>query len=66
MAFTDEVKADQSLEQRSAKLERFCGQVSLENTILKKSPWTYRSKHGTFRIEDARLAPKRGVGASPV
>ena len=30
--------------------------MSLENTILKKSPWTYRSKAGTFRIQDARSA----------
>jgi len=36
-AFTDQAKPDQSLEQRIAELERFCGQLSLENTILKKS-----------------------------
>ena len=29
------------------ELERFCGQLSLENTILKKSLATYRSKAGT-------------------
>lgn len=46
-AFTDQTKPDQSLEQRIAELERFCGQLSLENTILKKSLATYRSKAGT-------------------
>ena len=46
-AFTDQAKPDQSLEQRIAELERFCGQLSLENTILKKSLATYRSKAGT-------------------
>lgn len=45
-AFTDQAKPDQSLEQRIAELERFCGQLSLENTILKKSLATYRSKNG--------------------
>ncbi|BDP44762.1 hypothetical protein DAETH_47310 (plasmid) [Deinococcus aetherius] len=55
-AFTDQAKPDQTLEQRIAELERFCGQLSLENTILKKSLATYRSKPGTFRIEDARSA----------
>lgn len=46
-AFTDQAKPNQSLEQRIAELERFCGQLSLENTILKKSLATYRSKSGT-------------------
>lgn len=47
-AFTDRTSnPDQSLEQRIAELERFCGQLSLENTILKKSLATYRSKTGT-------------------
>lgn len=46
-AFTDEARPDQALEQRIADLERFCGQLSLENTILKKSLATYRSKTGT-------------------
>ncbi|AFD27371.1 transposase [Deinococcus gobiensis] len=46
-AFTDQAKPDPSLEQRLAELERFCGQLSLENTILKKSLATYRSRPGT-------------------
>ena len=46
-AFTDQARPDQTLEQRIAELERFCGQLSLENTILKKSLATYRSKVGT-------------------
>jgi len=46
-AFTDQAKPDPSLELRIAELERFCGQLSLENTILKKSLATYRSKAGT-------------------
>ena len=46
-AFTDQARPDSSLEQRIAELERFCGQLSLENTILKKSLSTYRSKAGT-------------------
>lgn len=46
-AFTDQARPDQTLEQRIAELERFCGQLSLENTILKKSLATYRSKSGT-------------------
>lgn len=46
-AFADQTKPDPSLEQRIAELERFCGQLSLENTILKKSLATYRSKAGT-------------------
>jgi len=47
VAFSDQTKPDPSLEQRIAELERFCGQLSLENTILKKSLATYRSKQGT-------------------
>ena len=46
-AFTDQARPDPSLEQRIAELERFCGQLSLENTILKKSLSTYRSSRGT-------------------
>lgn len=46
-AFTDQAQPGQTLEQRIAELERFCGQLSLENTILKKSLATYRSKVGT-------------------
>lgn len=41
-AFTDGAATD-----RSAELERYCGQLSLENTILKKSLATYRLKNGT-------------------
>lgn len=46
-AFTDGAATDQSAELRIAELERYCGQLSLENTILKKSLATYRSKSGT-------------------
>jgi len=46
-AFTDQAKPDQSIEHRIAELERFCGQLSLENAILKKSLATYRAKNGT-------------------
>lgn len=46
-AFTDSPTTDSSLELRIAELERFCGQLSLENTILKKSLSTYRSNSGT-------------------
>ena len=34
---TKEPSATQTLEQRIAELERFCGQLALENTILKKA-----------------------------
>lgn len=46
-AFTDPATTDRSAELRIAELERYCGQLSLENTILKKSLSTYRSKSGT-------------------
>lgn len=46
-AFMDQARPDPSPEQRIAELERFCGQLPLENTILKKSLATYRSKAGT-------------------
>lgn len=46
-AFTDGAATDRSAELRIAELERYCGQLSLENTILKKSLATYRSKNGT-------------------
>lgn len=46
-AFTDGATTDRSDELRIAELERYCGQLALENTILKKSLATYRSKNGT-------------------
>jgi len=46
-AFTGGAASDQSAEWRIAELERYCGQLSLENTILKKSSATYRLKNGT-------------------
>ena len=46
-AFKEEASRTLSLEERIAELERFCRQVSLENTILKKSLATDRSKAGT-------------------
>jgi transposase-like protein len=35
------------LEQRVAELERFCGQLSLENAVLKKALSSSRSLNGT-------------------
>ncbi|MDV6376288.1 hypothetical protein [Deinococcus arenicola] len=46
-AFTDPAAMDRSAELRIAELKRYCGQLSLENTILKKSLSTYGSKSGT-------------------
>ncbi|AZI41868.1 hypothetical protein EHF33_18250 (plasmid) [Deinococcus psychrotolerans] len=46
-AFTDGVATDRSAELRIAELERYCGQLALENTILKKSLATYRLNKGT-------------------
>lgn len=46
-AFTDGAATDRSAELRIAELERHCGQLSLENSILKKSLSTYRSNNGT-------------------
>jgi transposase len=37
----------EALEQKIAELERFCGQLSLENQILKKSLERMRSPRGT-------------------
>ncbi len=45
-AFTDGAKTDRSAELRIAELERYCGQLALENAILKKSLATYPSKKG--------------------
>ena len=42
-----EVSAKDALEQKVAQLERFCGQLSLENTLLKKLVSTQRSPNGT-------------------
>ena len=46
-AFTDGATTDRSAELRIAELERYCGQLALENTILKKSLATYRLNKGT-------------------
>lgn len=46
-AFTEGATTDRSAELRIAELERYCGQLALENTILKKSLATYRSNKGT-------------------
>ncbi len=46
-AFTEKQPAsDEALEARIAELERFCGQLSLENQILKKSLKRMRSPRG--------------------
>ena len=42
-----EASAAEGLEQRLAELERFCGQLSLENTILKKALDSARRGSGT-------------------
>ena len=46
-AFTDGAKTDRSAELRTAELERYCGQLALENSILIKPLATYPSKKGT-------------------
>ena len=46
-AFTDMKTGDQALERRIAELERYCGQLALENTILKKSLANYRTRSGS-------------------
>ncbi len=46
-AFTDGAKTDRSAELRIAELERYCGQLALENTILRKSLATHPLKKGT-------------------
>ncbi|MGH3090102.1 MAG: transposase [Rubrobacteraceae bacterium] len=47
-AFTEkQPSGDESLQTRIAELERFCGQLSLENAILKKSLKSMRSSGGT-------------------
>ncbi len=48
MAFTEkQPSGDEALEARIAELERFCGQLSLENRILKKSLKSMHSPRGT-------------------
>ncbi len=44
---SSEASATEPLEQKIAQLERFCGQLSLENTLLKKLVSTQRSPKGT-------------------
>jgi transposase-like protein len=47
-AFTEkQPSANEALEARIAELERFCGQLSLENAILKKSLKNMQSSGGT-------------------
>ena len=47
-AFTEkQPSGDGALEARIAELERFCGQLSLENRILKKSLKSMNSPRGT-------------------
>ena len=47
-AFTEEQPSgNEALEARIAELERFCGQLSLENQILKKSLKKMHSQRGT-------------------
>ena len=41
------VSETQALEARVAELERFCGQLALENEILKKASRTVMSRNGT-------------------
>lgn len=46
-AFTEkQLSKDEALEQKIAELERFCGQLSLENRVLKKSLERMRSANG--------------------
>jgi transposase len=44
-AFTDGATTDRSAEPRIAELEWYCGQLALENTILKKSLATRNVAH---------------------
>jgi transposase len=47
-AFTEKrLSQTEALEQKIAELERFCGQLSLENQILKKSLERMQSPRGT-------------------
>ena len=65
-AFTDGATTDRSAELRIAELERYCGQLALENTILKKSLATYRLNKGTSKDLGCATRASHGVGASPV
>jgi transposase-like protein len=48
LAFTSEPKTEiEALERKVAELERFCGQLSLENSVLKKALQTTRFRSGT-------------------
>lgn len=47
-AFTEkQVSGEEALQARIAELERFCGQLSLENQVLKKSLVSMQSQRGT-------------------
>jgi transposase-like protein len=47
-AFTEkQLSQTEALERRIAELERFCGQLALENEILKKGLGRYHSKRDT-------------------
>ena len=45
-AFQSQQAADMSQEQRVADLERFCGQLALENQVLKKALQSAESRSG--------------------
>ncbi len=48
LAFSPEPKTEiEALERTVAELERFCGQLSLENSVLKKALQTARSRSAT-------------------
>ncbi len=48
LAFTPEPKTEiEALERKVAELEQFCGQLSLENSVLKKALQTARSRSAT-------------------
>jgi transposase-like protein len=48
LAFSPGPKSDsEAVERRLAELERFCGQLALENSILKKALQTVRSRSDT-------------------
>lgn len=43
----DDTSSTETLEQRIAELERFCGQLALENAVLKKALQSVRSRSAT-------------------
>ena len=48
LAFSPEPKTElEALERKVTDLERFCGQLSLENSVLKKALQTARSRSAT-------------------